>query len=852
MGFSVPQLSFTGGEWAPSLHARTDLEKYPSAVKLMRNFYCHAHGGASNRPGLRFVGEVKDSPTRTARLIPFQFSTVQSYMLEFGNLCMRVFKDGARVTETDKVITGVSQANPGVVTSAAHGYSAGDWVYIAGIVGMTRLNGRVFKVGTTTTDTFQLKDVDGNNINTSALTAYSSGGTVARIYTLTTTYAEADLALLKVVQNADTMRLTHPSYVPRIITRTGHASWTITDITFAPSIAAPANFARDSGSGTGSTYAVTAVKENGEESLISSTATGGANDVFGWDAVADADHYNFYEEKNGVFGWLGSAGLSGGSPSFEVPTSTDADMAEAPPTAKTPFGSAGNYPGVSTFFQQRWVPARTNNKPQTLWGTVTGSFNNMSVRSPIHEDDSYEFTIDSRQVNEIRWMVPLDVLIVGTSGSEWRLAAGRQGDAVSPTSVDMKQQSEWGVSHIQPIVIGNTILFIDGSEKQIRDLLYSLEVDGYTGNDLTILANHLFERNTLERWCYQKGTDSIIWAVRDDGTLLGMTYHREHKVWGWHRHDTDGFFEDIASVINASGRSDVYAIVRRTINGTTRRYIEMFADRYFDDVRDAFFVDSGLSLDVPITITGISKAAECVITAPSHGLSNGDQADISDVVGMIEVNLKSYIVSDVTTHTFKIKDLESEGYIDSTDFTTYVRNGYARKAVTEVPGLDHLEGETIVLFANGNVVEDKVVADGKITLTSAASRIHGGLGYVQDIETLDFNYYPTQEGTAQDRLRYVSRVLLKLKDTRALLVGPPLLKDDNGILLPDDEQDRLQELKFRDLEGWLDPISLFTGDYPVPMEQGTDFRKASVFLRNPYPVPVTILAIIPQVVHGES
>lgn len=852
MGFSVPQLSFTGGEWAPSLHARTDLEKYPSAVKLMRNFYCHAHGGASNRPGLRFVGEVKDSPTRTARLIPFQFSTVQSYMLEFGNLYMRVFKDGGRVTESDKAITAITQANPGVVTAVAHGYTAGDWVYISGIVGMTRLNGRIFRVGTTTTDTFQLKDVDGNNVNTSALTAYSSGGTSAKVYTLTTTYAEADLPLLKVVQNADTLRLTHPSYVPRVITRTGHAAWTITDITFAPSIAAPANFVRDSGSASGSTYAVTAVKENGEESLISSSATGGAGDTFGWDAVADADHYNFYQLKNGVYGWLGSAGLSGGNPSFVVPASTDPDMEEAPPTAKTPFGSAGNYPGVSTFFQQRWVAARTNNKPQTIWGSVTGSFNNMSIRSPIHEDDSYEFTIDSRQVNEIRWMVPLDVLIVGTSGSEWRLAPGRQGDSVSPTSVDMKMQSEWGVSHIQPIIIGNTILFIDGSEKQIRDLLYSLEVDGYTGNDLTILANHLFEQNTLEGWCYQKGTDSLIWAVRDDGTLLGMTYHREHKVWGWHRHDTDGYFEDIASVLNSNGRSDVYAIVRRTVNGSTRRYIEMFADRNFSNIRDAFFVDSGLSLDSPIDITGITKAAECVVTAPSHGLANAERVDLSDILGMTELNFQQYIVSDVTTHTFKIKDINTEEYIDSSAFTTYISDGYARKAVTEISGFDHLEGETIVLFANGNVVSNKTVTNGTVTLPNAASRVHGGLGYVQDIETLDFNYYPTQNGTAQDKLRYISRIVLKLKDTRALFVGPPLLTDDNGDVLPDDEQDRLVELKFRDLENYLDPTKPFTGDFPVGMEQGLDFRKASVFLRNPYPVPVTVLGIVAEVVHGES
>lgn len=847
MGFSVPQLSFTGGEWAESLHARSDLEKYPSAVKLMRNFYCHAHGGTSNRPGFRYVGEIKDSPTKTARLIPFQFSTVQAYMLEFGDLYMRVIKDGGRVTETDVNITGLTAANPGVVTAVAHGYSNGDWVYISGVGGMTQVNGKFYKVANTTTNTFELNTIDGAAVNTSSYTAYTSGGTVARVYTLVTPYAEADLGLLKVVQSADTMYLTHPSYAPRKITRTGHAAWTITTITFAASISAPGSPSASGGSGQ--TYAITAVKENGEESVVSSDVTSAPSNTLSWSAVTGADHYNIYEKKNGVYGYLGAAG----STSFVIPASTDPDMDEAPPTAKNPFGSTDNYPGVSTFFQQRWVPARTNNKPQTLNGSNTGSFQNMNIRSPIHDDDAYEFTIDSRQVNEIRWMVPLDALIIGTSGSEWRMQAGGKGASVTPSNVDIKQQSEWGVSHIQPLVIGNTILFIDGSEKQVRDLLYSLEVDGYTGNDLTILANHLFERNTLERWCYQKGTDSIVWAVRDDGKLLGMTYHREHKVWGWHRHDTEGYFEDIASILGSDGRSDVYAIVRRTINGSTRRYIELLEDRYFADIRDAFFVDSGLSLDSPISISGITQAAQGVITATSHGLSNGDYVDLSDIVGMTELNLKQFIVSDKTTHTFKIKDINTSAYIDTSAYTTYISGGKARKAVTEISGLDHLEGEDVVVFANGNVVSGKTVSGAKITLVNRASRVHVGLGYMQDIETLDFNYYQTDSGTAADKTRYVSSVLLKLKDTRALFVGPPLLKDpDTGEDLPHADQIRLQELKFRDTEDYGDPIRPFTGDYPVSFEQGVDFRKAVVFMRNPYPVPVTILAVIPRVAHGES
>lgn len=844
---SVPQLSFTGGEWAPSLYVRADLEKYSSAVKLMRNAYCHAHGGVSNRPGTYVVGEVKDS-SKVTRMVSFQFSTVQAYGLEFGDLYMRVYKDGGRVLESNQNVVSITQANPGVVGVTSHGYSNGEWISASDIGGMTELNGKLFKVAGVTTHTFQLQDTDGNNVDTSAYTAFTSGGTVARVYTLTTPYAEADLGLLKFVQSADVLKVTHPSYAPYDITRTGHAAWTATAITFAPSISAPASFARSAGAGTGSTYAATAVKENGEESLVSSDATGGAGDTFTWTAVSGAEYYNFYQKKNGVYGWLGTAGLNGGSPSFIVPSGVDADMDEAPPTAKTPFTGAGNYPGVSTFFQGRWVPARTNNLPQTFWGTVTGSYKNMNIRSPIHDDDAYNFQIDSRQVNEIRWMVPLDVLIIGTSGSEWRAAPGQNGTSITPSSVDLKQQSEWGVSHIQPLVIGNTILFIDGSEKQVRDLLYSLEVDGYSGNDLSILAVHLFEQYTLEQWAYQRGTDPIVWAVRSDGTLLGMTYHREHKVWGWHRHDTEGTFEDVISVRKDNGRSDVYFIVKRTINGVTRRFVELLADRYFADIRDAFFVDCGLSLDSPITVTGITQAAEGVVTAAAHGLLDGARVDLSDIVGMTELNLRQFIVSDKTTDTFKLKDINTEAYIDTSEYTAYVSGGYAREAVLEVSGLEHLEGEEVAIFANGNVISGKTVTDGAVTIENYASRIHVGKAYTQDVMTLDFNNYKIDTGTAQDRVRYVSSAVLKLKDTRALFYGPPLLTDEDG----NEDDSRLQELKLRTDEGYGDPITPFTGDREVNVEMGGDNREAVLFFRNPYPVPFTILAVIPRVVHGES
>lgn len=751
MAMAAPQNSFTGGEWAPSLWARSDLQKYPTAVKTLQNFIIHPHGGISNRAGTYFVGETKFS-AKVSRLIPFQFSTVQSYMLEFGDLYMRVFKDGGRVMETAKNITAIALGSEITVTSAAHGFLDGDWLLLSDIGGTTELNGKMVVVSDKTTDTFKLKDVDGNYIDGTAYTTYTSGGTAERVYELTTTYAEADLALLKIVQSADTLYVFHPSYKPRKITRTGHTSWTITDITWTPGIAAPTGLSATGGTGT--YYVVTAVAEDGEESLPSAEVQSAASNTLNWTAVSGADYYNVYVNNNGMYGWLGYAG----SNTYKIPASLDPDMTEGAPRARTPFATSGNYPGVGAFFEQRLVPARTNNNPQTIFGSVTGSFENMNVRSPLREDDAYTFTINSQRMNEIRWLVPLDVLLIGTSGGEWRMQGGKNSNGVTPTSVDLKQQSQWGCSHIQPLVIGSTVLFIDGSRRVARDLMYSLEVDRYTGNDLTVLANHLFALYKIKAWCYQQHPDSIIWCVRDDGTLVGLTYYREHEVWGWHRHETQGLFEDVASVTSDEGETDCYAIVQREVDGVDRRYIELFADRTtYEDVADYFFVDCGLTYD----------------GAPA----------------------------------------------------------------TEISGLEHLEGMAVVAFADGNVVKDLTVIDGKITLANAASKVHVGLAYSSYVETLDFEYQ-TQEGTVQDKKRTISSAILGLKDTRALSVGP--------------SSDRLLPIPFRTDEDYGDPIVPFTGDKAVSVEPNADWRKACLCMQNTDPVPVTILNVIPRMTHGEN
>jgi len=949
MTISVSQTSFVGGEWAPSLYARSDLSKYMTAVRTMKNFFPHPHGGASNRGGTQFIVETKDS-SKASRLIPFQFSVVQSYVLEVGDQYMRVVADGGQVVGAAG--NGLSIANSTYQWTASGSGTNEFYLEISGggdpsvdepatvyenASEMTEgtmgsLSAGEWDWGDNDTlgyDTVYVRLTDSADPDSKA-DGYVEAGAVAdgAVFELTLPYVEADISLLKYTQSADVLYVFHPSYAPRKINRYNHAYWTVTAISYAPNISAPTH-----SGGTGSTYSyvVTAVDENGEESIASNVVTVAPGNAQTWSAVTGAEYYNVYKDKygSGTFGWIGQAN----STSFTEPAAgIDPDYDTTPPTAKDPFASADNYPGVGTFFEQRLITARTNNDPQKLWGSVVGSFENMNRSSPLRDDDAYNFTINALQVNEIRWLVPLNELIIGTSGSEWKMSNGANTDSVTPTSVNMRMQSLYGVSDLQPIVIGSSILFVEGSKNVVRDLTYSLEVDSYAGNDLSIMANHLFRNYEIDDWCYQQNPDSIIWCVRNDGALIGLTYFREHEVWGWHRHETDGDFESVTCISTDEGVDEVYMIVERTIDGSTKRYVERFMPRlpanssFENEVEDAYFVDCGLSLDVPIDITGATKADPVVITATSHGFSDGDYVDVTEVVGMTELNGNRYRVGVVNANSFKLEqktpssirnstykwtasgsgtneyyleltdggdpsvdepvnvyedstamtigtmgslsagewdygDNDTLGYntiyvrltdsadpddkvsgylkmgltLDGSAYTTYVSGGKVRKAVLSLSGLSHLEGKSVAVLANGNVVTGLTVSSGAITLTERASRVHVGIGYTSDLETLDYEY-PTETGTVQDKIRNISSVVARLENTRAMWVGP----DENN----------LDEVWFREDENYDEATGLYTGDKEMSIETGEP-REARLFIRNTDPLPITILALIVRMSHGE-
>lgn len=842
----VIQPSFARGEISPLIYGRVDTTAYGVSLRTARNVYVHTSGGASNRPGSDFLGPVKDHDYAPL-LVPFEFKTTDKYQLEFGDLYMRVIRDDAYVVESAKTITGITTANPPVVTSAAHGYNNGDEVYLSAIGGMTRLNGQRFLVANKTTNTFELNDqVDNTPFNASTFGTYTSGGTSEKIYQIVTPYTSADLDTLKFVQTADVMTITHPTYAPRELSRTGHASWSLATITFAPTLAAPGSpsSVSNSGSGTNYSYVVTAIAdETFEESVASSvtTVSGGTtpNNTVSWSSVSGALRYGVYRSVAGIYGLIGETTNT----SF-LDVNIAPDLNISPPSARNPFNATDKYPAACTFFEQRRVFGGTNEKPDTCWYSQTGNTKNLNTSTPTQEDDAIVATLPSRKVNAIRNFAPGNDLIVFTSGSEWRINSGTD-TAFSQNSIKQKPQSEWGSGHLPPILVGNTLVYTEENQARVRTLGYSLQLDGYTGVNLGEYSGHLLvdENKSIIGWGYAAVPESIIHMARNDGVMLNLTYNQAQEVVAWTRFDTDGKFERV-SVSRRGGdqlEDTVYVVVKRYINGRYVRYVEKLHSRYFADVRDCFFVDSGLSYDNPVAITGVSAANPAVVTSTSHGLSNGATVDISDITWTADtdefgtesqpdqLNSGRYTVANVTANTFTLVDQNGDA-VDGSAFNAYVEGGYFRVPVSTVTGLDHLEGKAVSILADGNVVTGRTVTNGAVTLPRPFSRIHVGLRYTSDIETLDIE---SPQGTAQGLKKKINYVTVKVRKSRGLFVGPDV--------------SRLVEFKQRENENMGDPTELLTGQFRQELYPDWN-SNGRLFIRQRNPLPLTVLAVVPDII----
>jgi len=748
---AVQLTNFTGGELSPRLDGRNDLAKYPTGLKTLENFVVFPHGSAARRSGTQFVAEVKNSSAKT-RLIPFEFSTTQTYMMEFGNQYIRFYKDNGQILESNVTISGATQANPVVVTATGHSYSNGDEISITSVAGMTELNNKRYLVANKTTNTFEITDIDGTNINGTGFTAYASGGVANRVYEIATPYLTAELFDLKFAQSADVMYITHPNHEVEKLSRSGHTSWTLTDVDFTDGPYLDDNITTTTlnpGShtvGTGVAVVASAVTGINGDTGFQATDVGRLirfRDGY-MKVTARADTTNITVE---IIEDLGSSTAS-----------TDFALGA--------FSDTTGHPSCVTFFEQRLVFAATLNNPQTIYFSKSGDYENMNENrgGTVADDDAIIYTIASNQVNAIRFMTATRTLIIGTAGGEFAVSGGGTDVAITPTNILIKKQSNHGAANVDAIPAGNATLFLQRAKRKLRELAYNFDVDGYVSPDLTILAEHITEGG-LTQISYQQEPNQIIWGTRDDGQLVGLTYQREQQVVAWHRHKFGGTFgsgasatgfgvcESVATIPTDDSEYQTYVIVKRTINSVTRRYVEYINNYDFDETDD-------------------------------------------------------------TTFNFLDSQLE-----------------YSGSAATTISGLDHLEGQTVSILADGSTHPDKTVTSGSITLDRSATKVKVGLSYTSLLQTMRLDA-GSQDGTSQGKTKRIFDITIRLYESIGVEVGPDL--------------SNMERIPFRSSADAMDSgLGVFTGDKEVEF-RGNYETDGFIFVRQTQPLPLTILSLYPR------
>lgn len=943
MSQPIIQTSFNSGEWSPNLNARVDMKQYHSGAALLRNFFVDYRGGATASPGTKYVIQVGD-PGFPVRLIGFQASFTVSYILEFGQGYVRFITNGAPVLEAAKTITGITQANPGVVTSAAHGYANGNRVYIAAVGGMTQVNGNYYTVMGVTANTFQLADLNNNLVNTTTYTAYTAGGTVSRVYTIASPYTGAELAALKFAQNVNVMVLCHPNHPPYQLILTSAANWALTAITFGSTVATPTgqSVATTLAAGTWNyAYVITAVDANGQESGPSAFATlaartdmrtvAGTNTVT-WGAVAGAASYNIYKAiiRDGAavpagaqFGFAGNctavtfidsnigpdfsqcapiavnpfsgtgiqsititaagsyAGLTvpiisftGGAPgtgaaasavvqatavavnaagfsyavfdtitiaggvvlqvisvniggtinaitivnpgsittglvpanpsgvistsgsgagaTFDITWGVTSIGVTSPGTAYTPTPavvfstgaatatatlgapSSGN-PTVASYHQQRLDLMGPVSAPNQINGSRTGAYYNFNVSNPLQSDDALQGTLVSGQLNTIQSAVSMPQgLVVLADNAAWLINGGSAGSAFDATNLVANAQVFSGAAGLPPIVATDDILYVQSKGSIVRDLVFNFNKQVYTGMDISVMSSHLFYGYQLLEWAWAEEPFKIVWAVRNDGTMLSLTFLKEQELIAWTHRDTQGAFKSVATVTESSAIGNVnavYVVVQRTINSITVQYIERMVEQYYPNgASDSWQVDSGLQ--------------------------------------------------------------------------------YNGTAALTFSGASHLIGAAVVGVATDNLgriytFTATVSATGIITLTAPAlpatgyTRVTAGLSYTPQLTTLGID---TGDPTIQGKMKKLPQVTVRVANTLGLSIGTNF---NNLVNLEDliignvgkDTNALVDNLVTGDALQSLDPAWTVPGQYSIQQS---------------LPFPATILGLIPQIAIGDT
>lgn len=944
----ITQASLTSGEISESLYGRKDLAKRAVGVKKLENMTVHATGGASNRAGLRFVGDV-GGDSEIVRLMRFESAADEAYLTVWKNNEVLPVYRGEFITSgsarysipspySAAQISGLYMDQSNDIATITHPempirelgrYGVNDWrfnivdfstqVSIPVDVKAVATNGftdvgddkewREYEYRVSSVNASGEEGLPSDIVRSNALVfGYSKNYVTISWKTSDSGIVGMDAPSNTLIRAADTRvnmsyrlaaglrivklgaysqgALTSPRYY--IFKRVGVTSqfecivsytaphvgggWKDTNITpfIVPDDGAEyyvGFWAASSGNirsrpwsrhawvvGTVNAGSITTMTmDNGTGSDIPTRAHHAVDSGEGQEII----EYIVYKGKNGVFGSIGRTPNTSFKDDNIAP-----DMTQGPVQGKNPFDASGKYPSMVFFSQQRRGFAHTNSRPQTIWMSTSANYRSMNTSEPSRSSDAIEFTLAAERKQDVFHVVSLEKgLIVFTRSGEWKVT-GRDGDILAPDSIFPMPQSRYGSNALnKPLVVGESLLFVSRTGNDILSMEYSFDVDRYKASDLTLLSQHLFKGKKIVSWDYAEDPDGIVYCVMNDGTVNSLTYLKEHDVVGWSTFKTSGKILDVA-VVSEGGRDVPYFVSLRNVNGTWRKHLEFLENRIFNEIEDAFFVDSGLSYDVPKAITAIAVGASTLITSNAHGLSNGDIAIISgndftnnegESFGAINGRFEVY---EVTTNNFKIKWTTAlEGSHEKGDpvntsgmLGLNCVNGILRRGVDTFSGLNHLEGRRVVALCDGAVVDSidgvpLVVSGGALPrFPDKYGRAHIGLSYSSTVITLDLI---STQGDDTGIVKSSGTIIARFEKTRGVKYGT------YGYISPMTGSQQLIELIPRDYENYGEVPRLRTGLEKLENTVDWDEELEIIFVQD-QPLPFTLTGITIEYDYGGS
>lgn len=860
------QPSFNAGELSKKLGGRVDIAKYGGGCQFLENFIPVIQGPAQRRSGFRFVAEVKDSSKRVW-LVKFEFNVQQAYILEFGEGYIRFFTNHGQLQ-----VSGVP------AYSGATAYVKGDLVVDAGI--------NYYCIAPTT------GNAPPNATYWYALTG--NNYEIPSPYTASDLTNPDGTFGLGLVESADIVYIVCANQKPQKLSRFGVTNWQLATLAQTWGPFQPTNITNTTVYASAATGATTLTasapifdasmvgeyfylgqktvlsvplweagkavlsgvlrRSDGKNYLsLNAATTGGIKPTHNEGAVFDGDTGVQWEFQDAGYGYVlltafTSSTVMDGTVISKIPDNAVLVANASTKWAKSAWGESEGYPTKVTFFKERLTFARG----QTVWLSVSGDYENFNTRDDgglVVTDSAIIATISSDTVNNVTWLSPADALIVGTAGGEFSIKPLTDQQAFGPDNVQAVPISSFGSKAIQPSNIGDVVLFIQRAGLKLRDIIFDFISNGFKSSDQNALADHITESGVVQM-AYQQEPYSINWSVLSNGKLVGMTYSREQYAdppyGGWHGHKVgeDGLVECVATIPNQFTDGDeLWIVTQFVIDGNVKRYIGYLEKEFTVDAdpQDCFFVDYGLTLDnvqnatlTPDTGADVQYTENVEFEAGSAIFSAGDVGkeihyhySFDDIEGKPTWYTSKALITAYTDTT----------HVDCTinypfpDLNVIGANEW-RLTVTTISGLDHLEGRTVDILADGAKSPQRVVTGGEITLQDQASKIHIGLPMPARLKTMRLNA-GAQDGTSQGKTARINKVAVRLLSSLGLQVGPSF--------------DKLDDIEFRQVQDLMDNVpALFEGDAVVDFA-GDYTTDPWLCFQQTDPLPCTIVAIMPTI-----